>query len=111
MKDYYDKVTNPMDLTTIKNKTKRNEYSNDQAFENDFKQIFINSEIYNGDETTSSITRQAKLVYEYAKSKINSRISEINEEVEKRNKNSNNISLSFNIGGNKIEINDNSVDK
>lgn len=40
--DYFDKVKRPMDLSTIKAKMDRKDYSNDEEFAADVRQIFEN---------------------------------------------------------------------
>ncbi|KAI0176103.1 putative Bromodomain testis-specific protein [Hypoxylon sp. FL1284] len=44
--DYLDKVKNPMDLTTIKAKMDRHEYTDEQEFLSDVRQIFTNCFTY-----------------------------------------------------------------
>ncbi|GAB0133056.1 hypothetical protein EsDP_00001473 [Epichloe bromicola] len=44
--DYFDKVKNPMDLTTMKSKMDRHEYTTDDEFLNDMRQIFDNCFTY-----------------------------------------------------------------
>lgn len=44
--DYFDKVTKPMDLTTMKAKMDRNQYTSDEEFFADMNQIFTNCKTY-----------------------------------------------------------------
>ncbi|KAH8912605.1 Bromodomain-containing protein [Coniochaeta sp. PMI_546] len=44
--DYFDKVTKPMDLGTMKGKMDRGEYTNEEEFLNDMNQIFSNCYTY-----------------------------------------------------------------
>jgi hypothetical protein len=46
--NYYDVITNPMDLSTMKAKTKRCEYNTIDEFQNDMSLIKSNSEKFNG---------------------------------------------------------------
>ncbi|KAJ8111072.1 hypothetical protein ONZ43_g5713 [Nemania bipapillata] len=46
--DYFDKIKKPMDLSTIKRRVDRNEYSTAEAFEADVRQIFENCYTYWG---------------------------------------------------------------
>ncbi|OHT04811.1 Bromodomain containing protein [Tritrichomonas foetus] len=47
--DYFEIVKNPMDLSTIKSKLTKNEYSSLQKWENDMNLIFENAILYNGE--------------------------------------------------------------
>lgn len=75
--DYYDKISKPMDLGTMKNKTKRNEYLTTSGFEEDIQQMVINSEIYNGAE--SLITHQVYLIQQHAKEQLRLREKELDD--------------------------------
>ena len=77
--DYYNIIKSPMDLTSIKNKTKRNEYLDTKSFIDDLKQIVINSEIYNGSLENSIFTKQANSIYDYALLQIESNKKELEE--------------------------------
>ena len=44
--DYLEKIKKPMDLSTIKDKMDRHEYSNEQEFLADIRQIFTNCYTY-----------------------------------------------------------------
>lgn len=44
--DYFDKVKKPMDLNTVKAKMDRKEYTTEEAFLTDVRQIFENCFIY-----------------------------------------------------------------
>jgi len=48
---YPDFIKNPMDLSTVLEKIKNKQYSNDDEFANDVRQIWINAEIFNGEGT------------------------------------------------------------
>lgn len=48
MPDYFDKVKRPMDLSTMKIKMDRREYSSDEEFLADMRQIFENCFTYWG---------------------------------------------------------------
>lgn len=52
MPDYFDKVKKPMDLSTIKAKMDRHEYTDENQFATDVRQIFENCFAYwkKGDE-------------------------------------------------------------
>jgi hypothetical protein len=58
--DYYDVVTEPMDLGTIKNKLHSNRYRNIQEFIDDINLIFNNCIKYNGED--SSVGKMCKVV-------------------------------------------------
>ena len=77
--DYPDKVKQPMDLGTIKNKTKRNEYLNIESFFFDLELIAKASEIYNGAREISIITEQAFNIMEYAKRQVELKKQELEE--------------------------------
>ncbi len=47
--DYYAIIKNPIDLGTMKNKTKRNEYLTVQDFNEDMELLVKNSVMYNGE--------------------------------------------------------------
>ena len=55
---YFDLVKKPMDLGTIDNYLKQNQYTSVQAFKDDFQQIVTNCVIFNGPE--HAITQQAR---------------------------------------------------
>jgi len=55
---YLDLVKKPMDLGTIDNHLKQNQYTSVQAFKDDFQQIVANCVIFNGPE--HAITQQAR---------------------------------------------------
>lgn len=44
--DYFEKVTKPMDLTTMKAKMDQNQYTSDTEFFDDMNQIFKNCKTY-----------------------------------------------------------------
>lgn len=48
--DYNDIITNPMDLTTIRNKLTHNFYPSPKSFESDMKLIWDNCYKYNGED-------------------------------------------------------------
>ena len=77
--DYYDKVLKPIDLGTLKSKTKRNEYLDYETFIEDITQMALNSEIYNGPKEYSIITSQAYQIVDLAKTLIESRKVELEE--------------------------------
>jgi hypothetical protein len=66
--DYYTIIKNPIDLTQMKNKTKRCEYLKVQELINDLDLLVNNSMIYNGDQ--HEVTLQAVMIRENAINKI-----------------------------------------
>jgi hypothetical protein len=60
--DYYEVVTEPMDLGTVKNKLNMNKYKNVQEFIDDINLIFLNCIKYNGED--SSVGKMCKNVRE-----------------------------------------------
>lgn len=44
--DYFDKITKPMDLSTMKKKMDGNQYTSDEEFLADMNQIFTNCKTY-----------------------------------------------------------------
>lgn len=44
--DYFEKITKPMDLTTMKAKMDQNQYTSDEEFFADMNQIFTNCKTY-----------------------------------------------------------------
>lgn len=76
-KDYYDMIKNPIDLGSMKNKTKRCEYKNLNQFLNDVELMVSNSKLYNGEE--HDVTLQAIRIQEYALKKIEENKDKINE--------------------------------
>jgi transcription initiation factor TFIID subunit 1 len=67
-KDYYELILNPIDLSSMKNKTKRCEYNNLQQLKDDMDLLVNNSKLYNGEE--HEVTLQAVKVRNYALMKI-----------------------------------------
>ena len=67
-KDYYELILNPIDLSSMKNKTKRCEYRNLQQFKEDLDLLYNNSRMYNGEE--HDVTQQSGKIREYAFTKI-----------------------------------------
>jgi len=49
--DYYDKITNPMDLGILKNKLENNEYTNSTIWKSDLELIWKNAMSYNKEGT------------------------------------------------------------
>jgi hypothetical protein len=66
--DYYTIIKVPIDLTNMKNKTKRCEYTKVQELINDLDLLVNNSMIYNGDQ--HDVTIQAIKIRENAMNKI-----------------------------------------
>jgi hypothetical protein len=66
--NYHIIVTHPMDLSTMKNKTKRSEYKNTNEVLSDFDLMINNSELFNGKE--HPVTEQARKLKEYGVKKI-----------------------------------------
>ena len=62
--DYYDLVKDPIDLGTIKNKTKRAEYHSSEGLIADLTKMTLNSELFNG--KINFISKLAKSIEEYA---------------------------------------------
>jgi hypothetical protein len=67
--DYYQIIKNPIDLGTMKNKTKRYEYKTVDQFISDLDLMVHNSFIYNGEN--HDVTLQANKIRELAMTKIN----------------------------------------
>ena len=66
--DYYAIIKNPIDLGTMKNKSKRYEYLTIQAFEEDFELLVNNSKVYNGEHHI--VTQKAVELKEISDKKI-----------------------------------------
>jgi hypothetical protein len=66
--DYYDIVKEPIDLSTMKNKTKRNEYLTIERFVDDVNLMVHNARMYNGDN--HDVTKQAEKIRDLAMLKI-----------------------------------------
>lgn len=49
--DYFTIIKNPMDLQTVEEKLKKDDYSNDQEFDNDIDLIWNNALLYNMEGT------------------------------------------------------------
>ncbi|XP_014237505.1 transcription initiation factor TFIID subunit 1 [Trichogramma pretiosum] len=64
VKDYYDKIQNPIDLETIQKNVEAHKYQSRKEFLNDIQQILINCRIYNGE--SSSLTKNAEAVVKAA---------------------------------------------
>jgi len=65
--DYFDIITKPIDLGTIKKKLNYNAYSNPNDFIDDFKQVFKNSYTYNGEHHEVSVcAKEIELAFEEA---------------------------------------------
>ena len=60
VKDYYDKIKQPMDLETMSNKVKLHKYHSRQDFVDDMKLIYTNSLAFNGEN--SDFTVKAKML-------------------------------------------------
>lgn len=65
--DYYSLVKDPMDLKTILSKIESFEYTSTKEFIRDLDQIVRNSKIYNGDQSSSGITKCAAKLLSMAK--------------------------------------------
>ena len=91
--DYFEIVKQPMDLGSMKNKTKRSEYKTSQDLLNDFDLMIKASELYNGD--LHEVTQQARRIKEIAIGQIEEnkeRIKELeNKMIEEMNEKGNNI--------------------
>jgi hypothetical protein len=83
--DYYEIVKNPIDLGSMKNKTKRNEYTSVSQFLADIELMVYNSSIYNGDN--HDVTLQANKIKNLALSKLNENQNKLNELETKINEN------------------------
>lgn len=46
--NYYDVIKNPIDLTAMKNKAKRGEYTSKEEFMKEIELLRTNAEFYNG---------------------------------------------------------------
>lgn len=87
-KDYYELIKNPIDLSSMKNKTKRCEYNFLQQFKDDLDLMVENSKIYNGEEHV--VTVQGNKVRTYALGKIEENMEKIREVENKMNPNNDN---------------------
>jgi len=67
-RDYYEVIKNPIDLSSMKNKTKSNEYKYLQQFLDDIELMLNNSKIYNGEY--HDVTLQALRIKEFALKKV-----------------------------------------
>lgn len=65
VKDYYMVIRKPMDLETVSKKVAAHKYHSRVEFLEDIELIAKNCEQYNG--TDSNFTKQAKMMYEFAK--------------------------------------------
>ena len=66
--DYFEIVKSPMDLGSMKNKTKRSEYKNTKEILDDFDLMIHASELYNGD--LHEVTLQARKLKGIAEEKF-----------------------------------------
>jgi hypothetical protein len=66
--DYYVIVKNPIDLSSMKNKTKRTEYTKVQQLIDDMNLMVNNSTLYNGEH--HEVTVQAMKIREFCNAKI-----------------------------------------
>ena len=76
-KDYYELIKKPIDLGSIKNKTKRNEYKFLQQFLDDLELLVNNSRAYNGEE--HEVTLQAVKIKDFTLKKIEENKDKITE--------------------------------
>lgn len=83
--EYFTIISKPIDLSTIKNKCKRNEYFDVETFKSDFSQMVINSELFNGSQEVSTISRQAQIIYDHVCEKLEEKNEIIEEEKRKLN--------------------------
>lgn len=68
IKDYYDVIEQPMDLSTMSKKVQTNQYQSREAFINDVRLIFENSAKYNG--TDHAFTHTAEKMLDVCQSAI-----------------------------------------
>ncbi|XP_018009322.1 transcription initiation factor TFIID subunit 1 [Hyalella azteca] len=61
VKDYYDIIQNPMDLSTVIKKVKNHKYHSRAEFITDFQLIHENSQVYNGPDSSYSKKAEALL--------------------------------------------------
>lgn len=66
--DYYEIIVSPIDLGTMKNKTKRNEYMSLEQFVNEVNLMVSNSALYNGEN--HDVTLQAQKIRDIAMLRI-----------------------------------------
>ena len=66
--DYYDVIKQPIDLSLIKNKAKRQEYVSREQFMTDFMLLKFNAETYNG--VGSHIAEMAKALVAHAEEQL-----------------------------------------
>eukprot|EP00467_Chlorarachnion_reptans_P011128 CAMPEP_0114507924 /NCGR_PEP_ID=MMETSP0109-20121206/12297_1 /TAXON_ID=29199 /ORGANISM="Chlorarachnion reptans, Strain CCCM449" /LENGTH=1803 /DNA_ID=CAMNT_0001686765 /DNA_START=82 /DNA_END=5494 /DNA_ORIENTATION=+ len=75
--DYDVKVSKKMDFRTMERKLKKKQYHTRKDFLNDAKQIFLNSETFNGKE--SELTRLADKVYKKAQELVSTKEQDLND--------------------------------
>lgn len=74
---YYEVISNPIDLSTIREKIQKYAYSNTDVFLRDFELMKNNALRFNGPE--SSVTKEAVAIYEQVKSEIADNRAEFDE--------------------------------
>ncbi|XP_071489569.1 uncharacterized protein [Diadema antillarum] len=83
--DYYKRISEPVDLSTIEKNLMTGHYKNVEAFDSDFLKVFKNAEKYNGKRSVlgkdSAVLRK---VYYQAKAQATSHIQDILEPVKKQ---------------------------
>ena len=72
--DYYEIITNPMDLGTIRRKITAGFYSNSEEFLSDVKLIYENSLEYNG---VNEITDGALKLFQYCKKNLDAKADRV----------------------------------
>ena len=76
---YLEKVKNPIDLSTIKNKLQANEYKTANDFMQDIRLIYKNAETYNGEN--SMITFIAKDIVKWVEQQFSEKCNSYEEEM------------------------------
>lgn len=73
--NYFDVIKNPVDLTAMRNKAKRNEYETMEQFLQEINQLRVNAEFFNG--LNSHIGQMARDLEQHAKEKLEAQQSDI----------------------------------
>jgi hypothetical protein len=89
--DYYDIIKNTIDLGSMKNKTKRNEYKTISQFTDDLDLMVRNSSIYNGE--SHDVTLQGQKIRTHALNKLSEHGEKLQEMEKKVQEDSGSISI------------------
>ncbi|KAM0677941.1 hypothetical protein BDAP_001421 [Binucleata daphniae] len=91
--DYFDKIKNPMDLSTIKNKLKNNNYTKPEEVKEDMSLMFSNCYLYNPKE--SQVHKMGLELEKQFNNLYNKMPTTINETVKKKRKSETKVSESI----------------